>query len=198
MNLNKIKICTLFLLLSILFTFGCTNPFHPEATENVDNGDFYPFDNPKNVLLNLQLSYQQQNLELYEKCLSDSFRFELISSDVSQFGVDMNGDGINDSWWGYQQEISYHRNLFIDGSSDGNLKTPDQISLNLQIPPEESWQIDNQEGHEGWIIIPCHFDLQLFLTNASNILSNGYALFYLKEEAGEWKIAVWRDESNVN
>jgi hypothetical protein len=53
-------------------------------------------------------------------------------------------------------------------------------------------------GHEDWIIIPCNFDLILsYQESNSSITANGIARFYLRPVGNGWKIAIWRDESNI-
>ncbi len=175
---------------------SCTNPFRPKIRDDV-NATLVNR-TPKDVLQNLELSYKQRNIGIYEQLLAPDFRFELISSEVNLIGIDVNGDGIRDSWWGFEQEIKMTNNLFSHGSSDGIYPPPDQINLRLQIPPETAWENDPEVGHEDWIIIPCVFDLQLlyFATNSS-IISGGVARFYLRPLNNRWYIAIWRDESNI-
>lgn len=186
----------LILILSALFLSSCTNPFHPRLSFNDDN--ILTNDSPMAVLLSLEQSYKQKNIRMFENCLAPDFRFELLSTEVSTIGIDWNNDGIKDSWWGYNQEVEYHTNLFIEGSSDGSFPPPDQIFLNFQIPTQDQWEADPQVGHEEWIIIPCLFDLQLVYTSSnSSLSSNGVARFYLKPINNRWYIAVWRDESFI-
>lgn len=179
-----------------LFSGSCVNPFNPDLR---DNGSNLPANaTPTELLQTLEQSYAQKNINLFKSCLSPDFRFELLSSEVSQIGIDLNNDGFKDAWWGYDQEVEYHYNLFEQGSTDGIYQPPDQINLRLQIPPSDQWQPDAQPGHENWIIIPCLFDLQLLFTaNNSSITSNGVARFYLKQTGERWFIAIWRDESNI-
>ncbi len=175
---------------------SCTNPFRPKIRD--DTNATLVNRTPKDVLQNLELSYKQRNIGIYEQLLAPDFRFELISSEVNLIGIDVNGDGLRDSWWGFGQEIEMTNNLFSRGSSDGIYPPPDQINLRLQIPPETAWENDPEVGHEDWIIIPCVFDLQLlyFATNSS-ITSGGVARFYLRPLNNRWYIAIWRDESNI-
>jgi len=189
-SLNKLII----LLTLALLIVSCSNPFHPEMKDDK------PFSNrtPIELLENLELAYKQKNLELYKSLLAPDFRFELISSEVSQIGIDVNGDGIKDAWWGYDQEVEFTSNLFLNGSSDGVFPPPDQIDLRFQIPPNETWDQDPQDGHEDWVIIACSFDLQLIYHQLnSTITANGTARFYLKPVGNRWYIAIWRDESNL-
>ncbi len=185
----------LLLLLSLLLV-SCKNPFRPDLTYNTGNSAVN--NDPKQLLQSLERAYQDKNLDLYKKLLSPDFRFELLSSEVNQIGIDVNGDGIRDSWWGYEQEVQLTENLFKYGSSDGIYPPPDQISLRLQIPPENMWEIDPESGHEDWVVISCVFDLSLTFLSSNTVLgASGVARFYIKPIGERWFIAIWRDESNL-
>jgi hypothetical protein len=181
---------------AMLILTGCTNPFRPklrhEETTGVSNKT------PIDVLNNLELAYTQKNLELYKSVLAEDFRFELISSEVDLIGIDVNNDGITDSWWGLEKELEFTDNLFNFGSSDGTYPPPDQIVLRLNVPPQELWELDPEVGHENWVVIPCGFDLQLqFNTISSSLAASGIARFYLRPQNNRWQIVIWRDESNL-
>ncbi len=179
----------------MIITLGCDNPFNPDSENNNNPTESNPNDSPENLISNLELAYNQKDIDLYKSCLADDFRFQLIETDVTDIGIDLDSDGIPDSEWGYQQEIEYHSNLFGDGSSDGQYPSPDTINLTFT-----SLIIDDdiEEGHEGWKIVDCHFSLQLFFTADNTALSaNGYTKFYVRPIEDEWEIAIWRDQSNV-
>lgn len=190
----KPKQFSLLLALGLLLLMSCSNPFRPRLRD--ESRAVVYNRTPVEVLENLEQAYLQKNINLYKQLLSSDFRFELISSEISTIGIDINNDGIKDSWWGFEQEIEMTNNLFNIGSSDGVYPPPEQISLRLQIPPTEFWEKDPQIGHEDWIVIPCTFDLQLsFTTISSSLGATGTARFYLKPVDGLWYIAIWRDES---
>jgi hypothetical protein len=178
-----------------LWLIGCENPFNPKAVYNSQTYTIRANTNPRNVLENLQASYNQQDLNLFIKCLSLDFRFELLSADTDIIGIDMDGDGYKDNWWDYEKEVEYHRNLFNNGSDD--VPSPDNIYLNFQIPHAEAWQTDEQEGREDWVIIPVYFNLTLTLYGSTDVSADGYARFHLRPEGDEWRIVIWRDESNI-
>ncbi|HNX38545.1 MAG TPA: hypothetical protein PL124_10435 [Candidatus Cloacimonadota bacterium] len=191
---NSIRILALALLAVLLGS--CRNPFRPQLVYELDSG--LHNSTPKELLESLQRAYQDKNIKLYKKLLTPDFRFELLAAEVSQIGTDVNGDGIRDSWWNYEQEIEYTENLFTNGSTDGVYPPPDQIQLRLQIPPENLWDIDPEVGHEDWIVIPCVFDLVLsYLSSNTTISASGVARFYLRQIGNGWYIAIWRDESNL-
>jgi len=189
----------LTMILFTLFTLSCENPFNPKQESNVVNDGYLPNDIPENILKNLENAYNRKDIELYKLCLSGDFRFELISSEASEInsGVDLDDDGLADSWWGYQQEVDYHTNLFREGSTDGRFPPPDEVVLVITRPPVELWQDDDEVGHEGWKVVTCGFDLTLKFFNFQNQHASGYATFYLKPQNDKWYIAIWRDESNI-
>ena len=189
------KMAKLLLLISLLVLISsCENPFRPhlrDASSSVVQNR-----SPEELLRNLEKAYGEKNIKLFQLLLHKEYRFELLSSEVSQIGMDMDGDGIRDAWWDYEREIELTRNMFERGSSDGNMPVADQIELILRIPPQENWELDPADGHENWIIIPCPFDLILsFNSSNSSYVASGIARFYLVQEGGRWYIMIWRDES---
>ena len=132
------------------------------------------------------LAYNHKSLEIYKDTLDMDFRFHVASWHAPEIGQD---------WWGYEQEIEFHKNLFSFGSSDGKHASPDKIFLNLEIPPAELWQNDPQIGHENWVIISAHFHLQLSYVTRNDIVAMGTARFHLRPVNGRWYIAIWVDES---
>jgi hypothetical protein len=190
------KLAPSALILLSVFLASCWNPFRPALINNPN--ETLRNSTPLEVLQNLERSYKERNINMYKELLSDDFRFELISSEVSQIGIDVNNDGIRDSWWGYDQEVQITGNLFSTGSTDGSYPSPDDIYLRLQVPPESNWETDPEVGHEDWVVIPCVFDLKLsYYSSNSLINANGVARFYLKPANNRWYIAIWRDESNL-
>lgn len=190
------KIVKYLPLLTMLIIFGCHNPFRPNLMDS--STSVIHSRSPEELLLNLEKSYREKNINIFRQLLHKDYRFELLSSEYSQIGIDMDGDGILDSWWGYDQEIELTRNMFERGSSDGTFPVADKIELRLQIPPQEVWEKDPAVGRDTWIVIPCFFDLILSYTSSNSVyMANGIARFFLVEEAGSWKIIIWRDESNL-
>nr|MDK2850488.1 hypothetical protein [Candidatus Cloacimonadota bacterium] len=185
-----------FPLILIILAMGCQNPFRPKLIDASTSVIYNR--NPEELLRNLEKSYREKNINIFRSLLHKDYRFELLSSEYSQIGIDMDGDGIRDTWWDYEQELEMTRNMFERGSSDGSMPVADVIELRLQIPPQELWEVDPALGRENWIVIPCYFDLILSYTSSnSSYVANGIARFYLVEEDGAWQIIIWRDESNL-
>jgi hypothetical protein len=189
------KTAKLLLILLITIILGsCQNPFRPELRDNSSASILNR--NPEELLRNLEKAYQEKNINIFKQLLHEDYRFEMLQSEVNSIGIDMDGDGIRDSWWDRDKEIEITENMFISGSSDGNFPVADKIELRLQIPPQELWELDPAEGREDWIIIPCYFDLTLtYYSSNSSYVANGIARFYVVEEGGRWFIRIWRDES---
>ena len=186
----------ILLLFSMLLLSACTNPFHPKLWDN--SSDVIRNRTPREVLENLELAYKQKNIDTYSALLHTDFRFYLISSEANQIGIDANGDGIKDDYWDRDKELEITRNIFEYGSSNPTYSVPDVISLRLNIPPEEVWEIDMRPEHENWIIIPCTFTLSMSINNGSGTLSaTGTARFYLASFDNTWYIMEWWDESNL-
>ncbi|HOH79919.1 MAG TPA: hypothetical protein PLO35_09365 [Candidatus Cloacimonadota bacterium] len=191
---NRTSILVL-LLLSLLLQ-SCWNPFRPRMIDN--SNDLIHNRTPLELLQNLERAYRERNINIYKSLLAPDFRFELISSEVNLIGIDVNEDGIRDSWWGFDEDVEFTDNLFNHGSTDGVYPSPDQITLRLMVPPEENWETDPELGHEDWIVIACNFDLTLtYLSSNSSLAAGGVARFYLRPSGNRWYIAIWRDESNL-
>jgi len=191
------KTTKLLWLPAVLFTLlltSCNNPFRPKLFDISDAEILNR--TPTELLQNLERAYKEKNINIYKALLHKDFRFELIASEVNQIGIDVNGDGFRDSWWGYEQEVEYTDHMFNNGSTDGLYPPPDDINLRLQIPSQDQWQNDPEVGHEDWIVIPCSFDLILSYTATnSSFNASGISRFYLRPVGDRWFIAIWRDES---
>ncbi|PID27769.1 MAG: hypothetical protein CSB55_07580 [Candidatus Cloacimonadota bacterium] len=192
-----IRKCKLFIIAVLFFLASCANPFNPDSAQTSNDVAQTVVSTPEATLLQLENAYNRQDIELYKECLSDSFHFILINSEYSEIGVDMNNDGIKDNWWGFEQEVNYHENLFTSGSSDGLIPTPVSVNLNLQIPPKSLWEQENETGENPVYIIPCNFDLVLTYSDFQDINAYGYSRFWLILEDDMWKIYRWQDESNI-
>ena len=185
-------------MLLTLFTVSCDNPFRPNMRKQTETPAAATADSPTQLLLNLEDAYNRRDIDLYKECLHPAFRFVLISSESNDVGVDMDADGVSDDWWDYDVEVRYHENLFGYGSGDGLIPPPVSIDLDLQIPPEDAWMLDNQDSELDQIVIPCYFDLRLTYTgNYQDITASGYSLFFVTQTDGVWTISRWQDQSSI-
>ena len=185
MNLVRITIVLLFLFVLC----SCKNPFNPPIeSSKPGNSLALPNTSPENVLRNLVTAYNYKSLEIYKATLDKDFLFYVVTQDAPEIGT---------NFWGYEQEIEFHRNLFSAGSSRGDYIPPNNIFLNLVIPQPENWSMNSQIGKEDWVIISCSFHLTLNYSIRPDITANGFARYYLKPVGNEWFIALWQDESNI-
>ncbi len=187
------------IIVYILFFYGCNNPFNPDTIITTD--EQYDFSTPQNTLSNLESAYKNKNIDLYKRCLSKDFQFQLIASEADDIGVDFDDDGVYDDSWGYDEEVTFHENLFLNGSSDGLMPPPSIIDLAIGTPPEEAWLDDDDPDHFDWKVIPTTFNLKLQIDTDANtfiISSWGSATFYLKPVQNEWKVVIWRDHSQTD
>jgi hypothetical protein len=184
------------IVITIMFLSGCRNPFNPSTRESVNQVQAAA-PTPETLLANLEEAYQSQDIDLFKRCLSPDFKFVLIASESAEIGSDMDKDGYRDNWWGYNEEVLYHENLFAHGSSDGRYAAPYHIKLDLYVPPRNTWRQSTEEGCEDALIITCAFDLVLSYTQTTDLASSGKATFYVRQEGSDWKILRWIDESNL-
>ena len=185
MNLVKI----IAILFCVMMLISCENPFNPKVeTGKSGNSLALPNTSPDNVLRNLVTAYNYKSLDIYKNTLDKDFLFYVVSTDVPEIGT---------NFWGYEQEIEFHRNLFTTGSSRGDYVPPNNIFLNLVIPQPENWMMNTQVGKEDWVIIACSFHLTLNYSIRPDITATGFARYYLKPVGNEWFIALWQDESNI-
>ncbi len=185
------------IIITSMFIYACEeNPFNPKTIEIIETSNDYDFSTPTMVIENLVRSYEQKNLDLFKSCLAQEFRFELIASDADDIGIDMDGDGIKDSWWGYQQEVLTHENLFEKGAN--GYPPPDQITL--QIPTGQIiWSDDSEFQEEGYLYTDIRFNLSLQFNTGQSFNASGRVRFYVLNTGTDvdprWRIIIWRDNS---
>ena len=168
---------------------SCQNPFNPIIKKgDIGNKLELPNTSPDNVLRNLVTAYNFRSIDIYKNTIDKDFIFYLVTQEAPEIGY---------NFWGYEQEIEFHKNLFSNGSSRGDYQPPSNIILNLMIPSTEYWMMNNQEGKEDWVIIACSFNLTLNYTIKPDISATGFARYYLKPVGDEWRIVIWHDESNI-
>ena len=177
----------LYISVFILLVNGCVNPFNPLMDNNRGSYIGLPNTTPYNVLRNLETAYNQKNLDLYISTLDKDFHFQANPDVEPVIGV---------TWWGYDVEIEFHRNLFSRGNSNRSLPVPNIITLSLTIPPDTEWFEDRQVGHEGWVIIRSGFYLRLSFSGQPDLTASGFAQFHMKPVGNRWYIGKWVDMSN--
>ncbi len=87
---------------------GCSTP--SSGPEIPAGPEFRDRTSPENVLYNLELGYEEMNLEEYLDCLSEDFEFFPCQEDVNNPELD-----IPTVWWKVD-EAAMHENMFADSS----------------------------------------------------------------------------------
>lgn len=165
---------TLFILtvLLIIIINSCTNPFAPKINSNpnlnIGIGDQKSIEG---VFRNLSYSYQFKDTLIYGNLLDDNFNF--IYRDLST-GTDKS--------WGRQEEMYITNNMF----------------RNI-ISSELIWNESSQEIGDSLLLdVSRAFSLKLEInpTDIINIYGRAFLRLNRKSIEDDWKIIIWRDESN--
>ncbi len=166
---------------------GCANPFstrEPEPPEQ-NASNFIPPSTPDIVFVNLQIAFQERNVENYIRSFVDSTRSTRKFVFVPDLGVAFNQPGTFEGW-DLRDERRYLTQLFQATPGDSLLSlTFIEVSRN-----EGSTTADFTQNY----IIQAHH-----LRQDKNIpvLYRGQAKFTLEvNTTGDWAIFRWEDISN--
>lgn len=155
------RVCLLFSPLALMFQLNCSKPSQPEEQTK------YPLrTTPENVLINLELAYNEQNYEKYLVCLAEDFRF--YSTDLGS--------------WDKEEEERIHRNMF------NGTKRADKVVL--KISGNDNFE-DELPEHEGWHILPRTYHLTVVAGSIGEQTATGSVVFYLRKENDLWHIVEW-------
>jgi hypothetical protein len=86
-----------------LLVFSCSDPESPPVTD--DPG--YDRANPDNLLLMLAGSYKEMDLDGYDECLCEDFRFYFTDEIADSLGLPS-----EDPWWGKTDDLMSTGNMF--------------------------------------------------------------------------------------
>ena len=183
-KVRRSKFATAVVITSFILSISaCWNPFNPEKNPNpVTNQYYVPADSAWKVLENLEYSYASMDIDRYIACFRSDFEFHLLEVDWD----DYTGNGVIDEYWGLALEEEYHIAMFNYVSS---------IDLTLSGDSEFSWSGD-PTGMA--LALPRTFDLKVYTDGVNGYCASGSALFICREdEAGEWYIWQWWDQSST-
>ncbi len=161
-----------YLIITLIFLNSCKNPFAPALLKNAAD-DFQLGDQRtvEGVFKNFSYAYKFKDTVLYGKLLHNDFTFNYRNYDKN----------IDPTWTRSEDMIATAR-LFA-AAQDLNLVWNEILYL---------------QGDSLFVDVSRSFSLTI--TFAPNDIVNvfGKAIFYLKREkpTDEWKIILWRDESN--
>ena len=167
---------------------GCL--FSPESDDNPPDPIYYePADSAWKVVKNLETAYINRDHDAYMDCFREDFEFHLLETDWD----DYDGDGIVDTYWGYDIEDLFSQNMF---------NAVEQIELVLTGTSEYPWMGDPTEQSYA---LPRNFDLKVYTSVGGpsqppqGYRASGEAIFICRPDTttGEWYIWQWFDESEV-
>jgi len=158
-NTARAKASAIYTLIVALFLLRCSGPVTPEQKEG-----YLPPTTPENVILNLQVSYTNKDIDGYLECLSEDFRFYY--------------SGVGS--WDKTEEERIHRNMFsgTNGATEINLKL------------SGGWNLEGSSDSE-WTLLRA-YELKHTPNSGEVEIACGQVKFHLRqEEGGIWRIEKW-------
>jgi hypothetical protein len=181
---RQFTIITILVLL-LLISSGCLNPFAPSVLGPSSVKAIVEQVEPDSVLHNFKYSYEHNDIDVYENCLDKDFIFRYTDQDLSGMieQVEIPRDG-------FSGDLERTRNLFAYF---------DEIRLEPWIPV-----FDRQEivGVEIWQVYKVYFQLSVRDTDGNfgyeQYEATGIAEFKFRQslDDGLWRIVFWDDQSN--
>ena len=161
-----------YCIISLILIIGCTNPFAPKLSDKPEEGSILGDQTTVDgVFQNLRYAYQFKDTLIYGNLLNDDFRFKFTNYETSM-----------DESWGRDEDMLTTSRLF-------------QASKSIDL----TWNdVTNEIGDSVLKDISRGFNLNVVFS--SNDIINVYGRVNLritrKTTQDEWKISIWRDESN--
>jgi hypothetical protein len=155
-----------------------------------DEVEFADLTNKDDILFNLELAYNERDIDQFEKLLDDDFAF------VFARGLNMRGATV--SHWGDYCEIDASRNI-LDKNLGGDTRV---TSIDLDIDyAEDNWTEEppnTSHPHESWYTQTVGYDLV-----AKTAGDREYRALGLEAElkiryddaSGQWRIVQWSDDT---
>jgi len=162
----------------ILFFLACRiNPFYTREPEPPQEGrrlNLFSRTVPRNVVRNLELTWEKFSHADYMECLSEDFRFSPDPSDSTRF------EEVFASPWDRVREEAFARRLLDEDATSS-------LDLSLSLDYEE----DRGDRY--------YFEYTYILKLQHNRDAPGYMegkmrLFLRRDPLGNWSIALWEDE----
>ena len=179
---KKLKLLTTFLIVVMLFCYGCWNPFSPIQGINNSDSSLLNTEEVSDVANVFQLAYNQRNLEQYRRIFTDDFEY------YTSFYK--NGVKIEDNW-SKEEEIRITDNMFknayyIDVKIFGSNFVPFNGDL------DGDGQIDND-------LIECTHSVNLTVNVTATLRYSvdSQAVTFIYEKIDDnWRIKRWIDYVN--
>jgi hypothetical protein len=159
-------------------------------------------DGPRdNVLHNLQLSWNDRNINRYDQLLDADFIFYFSPADVS-------GGVVSGEYWSRAAEINANQNMFDPNYSNPVQDPVEDIDLTLSYPAgDEEWTpIDAPDQlkypGETWYDKVVTYNLTVQITGDFQYVGrNKQAQFTVRAATRDskqyWQIVVWRDDTGT-
>jgi hypothetical protein len=191
-------IAPLLVVVTVSFLAGSCilDPKKVPPDKKTTGGTYKSLKSKDDVLLNLELSYNERNLTQYDKLLDDNFTFFFSDADFSSGKV-------NYQQWDRALEIQSTRHLF-DRNYSGSQDPIRSISLKLLYSPgdigwEETTPDSSYQG-EKWYQKTVNYDLTVQTTANHQFLAQDLqALFVIRYAFVPslndtiWRIVQWYD-----
>lgn len=175
------------LLLVLVLTSACTNPFTTREPEPPETGGipFLPPRTPEVVLQNMRNAILEQNVENYIRCLSDAARVARGFVFLPEPGVANENPGVFDNW-----SRESERNYFVQQRAF----LPADSLRNLSLQTVQSSQFaDSAQFVENYTLTLRHTQRD----RGVPVIVGGQATFWLGvDDFGDWAIYRWEDRSN--
>ena len=164
------SIYVLFIVLAVVFSSGCINPFAPRL-DNSPAGAGFDQATVEGVFQIFQSAYSTRDTTRYGRLLASEFTFVWRNYDQ---GLDVT--------WGRDTEMRYTYVMFQ------NAQRLDLIWNNIISQSEDSTRLNVLRG----------FNLTVTLNPTNVLQASGYANLTLERasKTDPWRIVIWRDQSN--
>ena len=188
------------LCLATMVTNSCI--FDAKEKEKDDGGggttaNFKPLDKRDNLLFNLELAYNQRNINRYDEMLDTDFIYFFGATDISEGNVEQ-------SQWGRDSEVASTGNL-LEGRAGREVPPADRISLDVRYPEGEDVWTEVTPGDpekypgETWYEKTVDYNLTVVISEIDLTLTNSnprQASFVVRWDEGreEYQVIQWRDD----
>ena len=111
------KLITLLIIFGLLFVACLKNPFTTRDSQNPagSSGTWETPATPEVVLLNLMFAVTENNIQNYQLCLADDYRFSATQDSIEAEGQ---GNGYLYRFWDKATEVSAMQNLFTSFAAE--------------------------------------------------------------------------------
>ncbi len=182
-----------FLALACVMVLSASCVFSPKSENGGDDptGKWEEPVSPEKVLNNLELAFDDLNVEFYRKCLNDNY-FYLSRSEVDNIDIR----------WNKSEDVST-----IDNIMKGSTKFVFQAVENStheeygkDYPPEkipDGAVVVDDHPNEMWVVVNYIVDMEIFTKTKGDYRVHQYMEFkFIKDSENHYSIILWNDLTN--